>query len=313
MAEALVQPTGWYVLLDAALPEGAAQALKAMGIKTQRLTLLEPVHGPGLSFFTTDDIQAVLTNLGIVNVDVTLKLTNYDGVLLVQMAQKRRRVGMATRPEPREGADAFVEAYTDAVKIARHDLGETIVEETARIDALGRDLMAAERTLIAGEIENITLTAVDAAIRDALKAEYGKIGADARVERLQVTSERLIVTTSDVVLEQGNKRFRIGRLLLSLGLLDGSVMVQPVGTKSGPTAHPMVSGTGLLQLGALRDALVRFIGRREFAQAVTILLDLLFAAPRGGAAVVPLERWPAMPAPPQAQATAPAPNSSSGY
>lgn len=289
----------WYFLPRAQVPENATALLKSAGITMvdNGAMIMKPIKTGGLVFLTANP-EAALTALGIHQVSVKYEDTDREGITLLRTAPKRRQaagdeiIGAFAPPAPREareGADAFVESYCNAIESSRRDLKQDVEDKSGEIDALSTKLMALERSMLDLELEALVLERVGEEARQALAREYEEIRREPRVDRLQVTDTHLIVTTTDITIEEGPSTYRIGPLRFTLGLIDGSILIQAL-QKFGPTPHPQVSRTGVAELGPLRDIVVRAIGSRKFAQALALLLDLFTGPPRDDAPL-PLTLW----------------------
>ncbi|MDP3771465.1 MAG: hypothetical protein Q8R16_04145, partial [bacterium] len=74
----------------------------------------------------------------------------------------------------------------------------------------------------------------------------------------------------------------IGCLRIAIGFDDGSIAITAVERLTdAPFPHPSVSSGGIPYLGPLQDAILRKIGKHEFASVLQLLLDFLEEPPTG--------------------------------
>lgn len=286
---------GWYFI--ASPSEQIMSLLTQVGTFPTEILSPEPEPVRGISFYT-EDLDAVLSILGLDDREVNEVSSGIEGVNRLVFGNKRSKPRAALKPrhKPKEGADAFASSYLDVLQLSGERLVADQEQMVAEVNRLTKELSTASANLEQLEFRLLAAHTIDEEVTALLVKEYEAIRSDPRVDRLATTEDLLMLQTKDVVIEKDQNRYQIGRLRITLGLLDGSVKVEPVEQAFGPTAHPLISASGLLYLGPLRDALVRYIGRREFSSASKLLLDLLTAAPRENAVARPLDEWPKVPA-----------------
>lgn len=298
---------GWY-FMPGEMAEKTRPMLKVLGVITVDAVVTTPEPAAGVSIYVENgDLRPLLDHLGFADTEFDAVPSNLEGVEVL-VRRGRRALPAALRParaeRPREGAAAFAEAYLAAATQARAEVEAAEKTVAGEIERFTRELAAASAQAESLALQRAALEAVDQAVTAALEVEFETIKGDPRVASVATVGDLIVIETGEITIETRARRTKIGRLRLTIGAFDGSVKIEAL-QALGPTAHPIVSTTGVPYLGALRDALVRYIGRRDFAAAAKLILDFLGSPPRDGGVEELLARWPeAPPAPaPPAPAT----------
>lgn len=289
---------GWYFLPGGLITDPVKQAIAEADLMTSFLQIREPKAMVGLSFLA-DNVRLVLDRIGLADCEFETVPTDVKGVSLLTLKAGRKKKTprpKARRPagRPREGAEAFADAYLALVRERKAELEEERKRIRSEADEKTRELARVSAQLEQVEFQFAACLRIETDVLAELETEFEKMRADPRVSRLASTETSLMIETQALFIEAPPQRHALGRLRLTMGLEDGEVTLETIDGK-GPSPHPLVETTGLLALGALLDSLIRYVGRREFSAATKLLLDLLTSVPRDEEARQRLKAWPVAP------------------